>query len=177
MWAQRPIRPIRSHSPPRSSQTSLRSAARWTRLQVASESGLAGMVSFTCTGLPVGMNCNFNPAQASIAAGSNISSSFTVTSTATQKAGVAGLRGIAAIVFPLTLISLWHIRGERETNCPLILLSSFGFFAVSPGGLLGCGGGSSSAPQSLQETGPKTIPVSANSGSIARTIPPVLNIQ
>jgi Bacterial Ig-like domain (group 3) len=143
-------------------------------LQAASESGLAGTINFSCTGLPVGMTCNFNPATASVTAGSNMSTSFTVTSTATQTAGVPQFRGIGAIIFSVSLISLWRIRRGRR-NIPLLfclLLVS----VVSLGGLLGCNGGSSGS-QSLQETGSKTVLVTASSGSITRTIPLVLNIQ
>lgn len=144
-------------------------------LQVTSQSGLAGTINFSCTGLPVGMTCNFDPAQASITAGSNVSTSFTVTSTAMQTAGVPWLRGIGAILFSISLISLWRIRRGRRN-----ILLSFCFLlasAASVSGLLGCGGGSKSGSQSLQETGSKTVLVSANSGSITRTIPLVLNIQ
>ena len=143
-------------------------------LQVTSESGLAGTINFSCTGLPIGMTCNFSPATASITAGSNMSTSFTVTSTAAQTAGVSSLRGIGAILLSLSLITLWRVpRGRR--NIPLLcclLLAS----AVSLCGLLGCNGGGSGS-QSLQETGSKTILVTATSGSINRTIPLVLNIQ
>jgi hypothetical protein len=144
-------------------------------LQATSESGLAGTINFSCTGLPVGMTCSFNPATASVSAGSNVSTSFTVTSTATQTAGVPWLRGSGAILFSASLIGVWRIRRARR-NIPLffcLLLVS----ATSLGGLLGCGGSSSSGSQSLQETGSKTVLVSANSGSITRTIPLVLNIQ
>ena len=143
-------------------------------LGVTSMYGLAGTLGFSCTGMPVGMTCNFSPAQASITAGNNMSTSFTVASTATQTAGVPRFRGIGAILFSVSLISLWRIRRGRR-NIPLLfclLLVS----AVSLGGLLGCNGGSSGS-QSLQETGSKTILVTASSGSITRTIPLVLNIQ
>jgi hypothetical protein len=120
------------------------------------------------------MTCNFSLAQASITAGSNMSTSFTVTSTATQTAGVPRFRGIRAILFPVSLISLWRIRRGRRNIpllCCLLLVS-----VVSLGGLLGCNNGSSGS-QSLQETGSKTVLVTASSGSITRTTPLVLNIQ
>jgi hypothetical protein len=141
-------------------------------LQVASESGLAGTVQFSCVGLPAGMSCTFNPAQESITAGGNVSTSFTVSSPAPQTAGAARLRGIGSILFWLSLVSLWRIRkGGRKIGLMLgILLIS----AVSLGGLLGCGGGASRPPQ---ESGSKTILVTAVSGSITRTTPLVVNIQ
>jgi Bacterial Ig-like domain (group 3) len=144
-------------------------------LQVTSESGLAGTINFSCTGLPVGMTCNFNPAQASITVGGNVSTSFTVTSTATQTAGVPWLRGIGAILFSVSLISLWRIR--RDSRNILLSFCLLLVSAVSLGGSLGCNGGGSSGPQSFQETGSKTVLVTATSGSITRTIPLVLNIQ
>lgn len=143
-------------------------------VQVNSESGLVGAINFSCTGLPVGMTCNFNPAQVTIAAGSSATTSFTISSKATQAAGTLWGRGIGILLLPFSLLCLWRIRNGRrhlQGFACLLLLS-----VLSLGLVIGCGGGSSKAQQ-LQETGSKTILVTATSGSITRTIPLVLNIQ
>jgi hypothetical protein len=143
-------------------------------MQVNSESGLAGAVNFGCTGLPVGMTCNFNPAQATITAGSSATTSLTISSKATQAAETLWGRGIGILLLPFSLLCLWRIRNGRrylQGFACLLLLS-----VLSLGLVIGCGGGSSKAQQ-LQETGSKTILVTATSGSTTRTIPLVLNIQ
>jgi hypothetical protein len=119
-------------------------------LQVASESGLAGTVEFSCVGLPAGMTCTFNPTQASITTGGKVSTSFMISSTAMQTAGVAWLHGISCIFFLLPLIGLWRIR-KRSENISLILCFVL-IYAASLGGLLGCGS-SNPGSQSPQETG------------------------
>jgi len=143
-------------------------------VQVNSESGLVGAINFSCTGLPVGMTCNFNPAQATIAAGSSTTTSFTISSEATQAAGTLWGRGIGIVLLPFSLFCLSRIRngGRHLQGFACLLLLS----VLSLGLVIGCGGGSSKAQQ-LQETGSKTILVTATNGSITRTIPLVLNIQ
>jgi len=141
-------------------------------LQVDSRSGLAGAVNFSCTGLPVGMSCTFNPAQTNITAGASATTSFTITSKGAQAAGLLWFRGIGALFLPFSLFSLWRLRiGRRRLRgfvC-LLLLSAISL------GVIGCSGGSK--PEQLQETGSKTVLVTATSGSVTRTIPLVVNIQ
>jgi hypothetical protein len=83
-------------------------------------------------------------------------------------------RGLGGLLLPFSLICLWRISNGRQriqAFLSLLLLS-----AVTIGCAVGCGGGGSK-PQTNQETGSKTILVTATDGSLTRTVPLVLNIQ
>jgi hypothetical protein len=155
-------------------QVSYGSLSGSVTVQAQSHAGMQGTITFSCTGLPVGMTCDFSPGQATLAAGSNMSTTLTIKSTSTaNSAGMMWGGGIGALLAPLSLLCLWRTCGGRQRLrglFSLLLLS-----AVSIGCVMGCSGGSQ--PQTNQETGAKTILIVANSGSITKTIPLVLNIQ
>lgn len=142
-------------------------------LNVNSQSGMAGTLNFSCTGLPTGMSCNFNPAKATISAGGKVSTSFTITTTAPQSSAMLSATGIGALPLPFSLWCLWGIRKGRRYlygAMSLLLLS-----AVSIGCLVGCGGDSKA--QANQDSGAKTILVNVSDGSLTRTVPLLVNIQ
>jgi hypothetical protein len=141
-------------------------------LQVTSLAGLAGTVTLSCSGLPVGMTCTFNPAQVTLTAGSVTTASFTISDTA-QKAGMLSFEGIGALLLlPFSLLCLTRIRkGARSISALLFLLL---ISAVYIGSLAGCSGGSA---DSFKETGSKTILVIASTDSVTRSIPVLVNIQ
>jgi hypothetical protein len=140
-------------------------------VQVTSESGLAGSVQFSCTGLPNGLTCNFNPAQASISAGGAASTSLTIAGKSTTAASM--WTGVLGILFaPLTLFCLQRMRkgGSLISGALSIMVLSM----ITFGCMLGCsGGGTNHGP----ETGAKTILVNATSGSVTKTTPLILNIK
>jgi hypothetical protein len=141
-------------------------------LQVTSLAGLAGTVNLTCSGLPVGMTCSFNPAQVAITAGSVTTASFTISGTA-QKAGMLSFESIRGLLLlPLSLLCLTQIR-KGARNIPALLFVLL-ISAVSIGSLAGCSGG---ATDSFKETGSKTILVIASTGSVTKSIPVLVNIQ
>jgi hypothetical protein len=142
-------------------------------LQVLSKSGLAGNLVFSCTGLPVGMNCNFSPAQATIATSGIVSTSFTVSGSAIQASGVLLSRKLGIILFCFSLVLLAQIRKGRmriQSVVGMLLL-----IIVSAGCIVGCGGSNDS--KQLQESGSRTILVTVAAGSTVRTTPLVLNIK
>ncbi len=143
-------------------------------LQVSSMWGLAGSVTFSCTGLPVGMACNFQPNQASINAGGSITTSLTISAQATTIAGIPWLKG-AGIILILPLSLLW-LRAQRAGIRTQVLLSSLLLSTVFIGCLIGCSGGVTKS-QTLQETGTKTVLVNATSGSVTYSSPMILTIQ
>jgi hypothetical protein len=143
-------------------------------LQVTSQSGMSGTVSFSCTGLPIGMTCNFNPSQTSFTASGEAKTSLSISDSAAASAGMLWSQGAGMLLLPFSLLCLARIqKGSRRMQsmfCILILsVAAFGC-------VLGCGGSKSPAQQA-HETGSKTILVNATSGSVTRTIPLVLNIQ
>ncbi|MEI9977666.1 MAG: Ig-like domain-containing protein [Edaphobacter sp.] len=155
-------------------QVSYGSSSGPVTVQATSHAGMEGTVTFTCTGLPVGMTCTFSPAQATLAVGSNMSTTLTIKSTSTaNSAGTMWDGGIGVFLAPLSLLCLWRTRngGQRLQGLLSLLLLS----AVSICCVMGCSGSSNS--QTNQETGSKTILIAASNGSITRTIPLVLNIQ
>lgn len=142
-------------------------------LKMVSQSGLAGKVTLSCTGLPVGMACSFNPAQPAIAAGGTAASSLTISAAATQAAALPLSSGITGLLLlPVSVALLWRVRRNaraiQASLCILLLV------LVSVGGLVGCGGGSNKAPL---PSGSQTILVNATSGSFTMSVPLVLNIQ
>ena len=141
-------------------------------LQVASKWGLAGTVTFACSGLPAGATCAFKPAQASLAAGGTATSALTITS-APQKSELLSVRGVFGLLsLPLSLLSLWRIRkGARTIQAFLCLLvlsvASFSFLA-------GCSGSSTKTPQTGATS---TVLITATVGTVTQTIPLSVTIQ
>lgn len=145
-------------------------------LQVSSVAGMAGMVNFTCSGLPIGMTCNFNPSQVSLAAGGQATASFTINGGTNQTTSASfWIPGIGLILLPASLLGLYQYR-NRTTYIGALLGVLAVLVATS---LTGCSGSGSSSSQSatLQETGSKTVIVNATSGSVTRTIPIQVTIQ
>jgi hypothetical protein len=150
------------------------SGASTVGLQMLSKSGLAGTITLSCTGLPVGMTCNFNPAQPTITAGGTASGTLTVSTSAAQAAAVVPLSGgvTGLVLLPLSVGLLWCVRkntrGLQASLCILVLS------LVSLGGMMGCGGGSSK-PQTAAAQ--QTILVNASCGEFTVSVPLVINAQ
>jgi Bacterial Ig-like domain (group 3) len=137
-------------------------------VQVSSVAGLAGNVSFACSGLPAGMACTFAPAQATLAADGSVATSFVVTSNgATASAGLFGL-----LFVPMSLIGWRRRRDQASARRALPLLLLLGAMSLSLGG---CGGGSNET--TLQESGTRTILVTATVGTVSRSIPVDVTIE
>ena len=87
--------------------------------------GMSGAVNLSCSGLPVGMSCNFNPAQLTLTAGGQSTASLTITANAVAVSSFWG-RGIGLLLLPLSLGSLVVVRHSRRKLqglvCLLVLL-------------------------------------------------------
>ncbi|CAN5703201.1 hypothetical protein BH10ACI4_BH10ACI4_08190 [soil metagenome] len=142
-------------------------------LQITSLAGLAGTVSFACSGLPVGMTCKFNPAQVTLTATGTTTASLVVSSRTTQSAGLVSLKAILSLLLlPVTMMTLWRIRkGARNMQG---ILSLVPVSLASIGLLIGC---ASTPTKAFQETGSKTVLITATTGSITRSIPLNVSIQ
>jgi len=140
-------------------------------LQVASLSGMAGTVSFACSGLPIGMNCQFSPSQATLTDGSSATTSMTISSTNPKTAGLGAWKGLSALLLVLVLLS-GLVIGRRARSVQMLC----GLVLIALIGTVGCGG-SDNSTKPLQETGTKTILVSATSGSITKSVPINVTIQ
>jgi hypothetical protein len=142
-------------------------------LNVSSQSGMAGTLNFSCTGLPVGMTCNFQPTSMALTTGGKVSTAFTITSTAPQSAAMLPLGKWGGMLLPLPLWLLWRIRRGRIRITGVLNLVVFSVLCL--GFAVGCGGNSTS--QTHQDTGSRTILVNASDGSLTRTVPLLVNIQ
>ncbi|MBS1850504.1 MAG: Ig-like domain repeat protein [Acidobacteria bacterium] len=150
--------------------------------QVTPKNGLAGAVEFSCSGLPSGLACSFNPAQALVAPG-GVSTSFTIITTKSQTArlgmpenfNLATLGLMFGFVSIPGVFSLSALRKKaRNKNIRRVLWLAPVLLLVA---LVGCGGGSGGNGGGGHETGPHTILVNATQGSLTRSITLTLNIQ
>jgi hypothetical protein len=140
-------------------------------LQATSIAGLARAVNFSCTGLPAGMSCNFNPAQVTIAAGGVVTTSLTVTG-ATQTSSLPSHSGLLALLLPGSLLCVFRARkGIRSVGAALLVLVLSVAVCSS---LTGCAGSSNNGSA---ETGSRTILVNASTTTVTKSIPVVVNIQ
>jgi hypothetical protein len=148
-------------------------AASPVSLQVASLSGRTGRGTLSCTGLPVGVTCSFNPAQPTITAGGQAMSFLTISAVAIRAAGMSLPKGTGAILFAtLYLLLLWRVR--KDSRKLRILLCSLLLSVISLGCLTACSGG----PKTTQPTpSSQTILVIATSGTTTKSTPLTLNLQ
>jgi Bacterial Ig-like domain (group 3) len=143
-------------------------------LQIQALSGMSGTVNYACTGLPVGMTCNFKPSSGAITDGGTATTSFTITATpaTTSSFAIGKGWGLFSLAVPLWLIG--NIRREKaklaSTIFPLLLL------VLVIGSAIGCGGGSNST-STLKDTGTKTVLISATCGTFTRSTPLIVNTQ
>jgi hypothetical protein len=142
-------------------------------LQVASRSGLTGTVTLSCAGSPVGVSCSFNPAQPTITAGGQASSTLTISAASVRAAGMSLPKSAGAILLaPIYLLLLWRIR--KDARKLRLLLCALLLSLVSLGCLTACSGGSKT---SQPTPGSQTILVIATSGSTTKSTPLTLNLQ
>ena len=139
-------------------------------LQLTSLSGLAGAVNLTCAGLPVGMSCNFNPSQMTLSANGQASVSMTING-GTASSSSFWIPGVGLVLLPFSLVCLNRVRKGGHQIGGIICLLVLSFVGIAC--LSGCSGGSSP----FQETGSKTVLISASCGTVNTTIPIEVNIQ
>lgn len=116
-----------------------------TTLTYTPNTGYAGTLTFSCTGLPTGVTCSFNPASLTFAQGSPTSQSTVLTVTVASQHGMLGEPGRGTGVYYAMLLpgllGLWKLRRNKLAARLLMLVILFGgFLAVT-----GCGGSSSAS--------------------------------
>lgn len=139
-------------------------------LQIISRFGLAGNLTFSCTGLPVGMTCSFNPSTVPITLDGTASTSFTIKANPIQTAGLATTRNVTIVL--AILCSFICLDRARRTRRSIQYLAAILLLTTTLGWIMGCSGGGR-----LKETGSRTILVNATNGNVNKTIPLVVNIQ
>lgn len=143
-------------------------------VQIMSKYGATGPVVFSCSGLPIGMSCSFSPAQTSLSSGATATTNLTIRSSTATTSNRAATGFSLAVFLPLSLLPLLEGLGRRRRMGQILCL---GMVAVAIGSLAGCSGSGSSSSNPIQETGAKTVLITASSGSISTSMPLVVNIQ
>lgn len=120
-------------------------------LAFSAQGGYTGTITLSCSGLPTGVSCSFNPPSLKFSSGGSQSSTLSISTTAPSASlALPGSRpgepvpapllfaGLTGLLFGLTRMRRLS-RRLRSLAC-LLLLAACGFFAAGCGG----GGGSSS---------------------------------
>ena len=147
----------------------VKSGARVTvNLTVTPQNGFNSTVSFTCSRLPAGSSCSFNPASVT-PAGAAVSTTLTITAQTLSGA----LRRESSPLFPESALALavCVFGWKRRRRLQLVLL--VGVALAGLGLASGCGGsGSGSTPPPPPTPTPitSTINVTATSGSIVQSV-------
>jgi hypothetical protein len=136
-------------------------------LSVTGAASYTGSVTLTCTGLPPGASCSFNPATVNLAGGTPQSSTLTVSTTAGSTAGMVEpilgprITTLSCGIFAGSLLLLWPKR--RRAYWMILALAGF---ALLP---LGCGGNGSSSKSNNTPEGTYTFQVVATAGTTQAT--------
>lgn len=126
------------------------------QLSIGSVGGLAGEVSFSCTGLPAGMRCVFDTGSAKLAADGTLTATLQVGPSAAQAAALG-------LLLLLPLAGIGPLRRSPVAALPMtrLLLA----LAIGTAALAGCGDDSPT-----RETGARTILVTATVGEVSRSV-------
>jgi hypothetical protein len=143
-------------------------------LQVQSISGLTGMVSYACTGLPAGMTCAFTPATSSITDGGVAKTSFTITGTAITASSIGSAKGWTLLLIPILLLIFRSMSNGRKKLAGMVL--QLFLLAVVLASAVGCGG-STNPPATYKDIGTKNVLITVTNGSLTKTTPLVVNVQ
>jgi hypothetical protein len=148
-------------------------------LNVAQVGALSSAIAFSCSGLPAGWSCGFNPGTVPAGSGpTQVTLSLQTSSAAAQSlphapTGRLGLPGTiwAAVVVLLMLgVSLLPRRDETIHARPAIALGFAALLLLAAG----CGAGSKETPPPTQ---PQTFTVNATSGGTTASIPLVITVR
>jgi FG-GAP-like repeat len=135
-------------------------------LSVTGAASYTGSVTLTCTGLPPGASCTFNPATLNLAGGTAQSSTLTVSTAAGNTAGIVksfhgtGMTTLSCGIFAGGLLLLWPKR--RRAYWMILALAGL---TLLP---LGCGGNMSSTSKNTP-AGTYTFQVVATAGTTQAT--------
>ena len=135
-------------------------------ITVTPQNGFNGAVTFSCSGLPRGATCSFNPATVTPTGGATATTTLTIavgTSTAAAHDDSIPIIPETTLAFTLCLLGWRRRRGVR----PFVLLTA-AVFSLSL--LSGCSGPSHQPTTS-------TVTVTATSGSVQQSVALTLTVQ
>jgi len=129
-----------------------------TQLTIASQNNFTGNLSLSCTGLPTGYGCTFNPNTINIAQNGTITTALTVTPPATSSV----IRPDTRPLIPMTAlaVALCFIGFRKRSRLQLFLLAIIGLAAL--GMFSACGGTKGNGPGAPGVVSSSTQPVTSN---------------
>ena len=158
-----------------------------TTITLTAAGGLSGATTFSCTGLPTGAACTFNPATVTLGA-QPVTTTLTVSTTAGGMMAppqTAPRRMQPPMWLPFALLALAMVpllAAARSKQPRLRTAFTLAGLLLLASGLSACGGGDSSGTPlvpNAQATPPGTsqVAVRATSGSVTKTVPITLVVQ
>lgn len=135
-------------------------------------SGFSGQVALTCSGLPTGVTCAFNPT--SISPGASTSTSVLTIAVASTYTGGGRYRAMGATLLLGGVGLMFFVFPKRKRSAYLVRYGAFLLLLVCMGLAVGCGSSSSNpggGPQS------QTITVTATSGALSHQVPVTLQVH
>ena len=141
-----------------------------TQLTVTSSDNFTGSLALTCSGLPSGYTCSFNPNPITIAEGGTATTTITVTPPTTA----AMVRHDSRSLVPVTAlgVALCFLGFRKRSRLQLLLVLALGLTAL--GALSACGGTASTTSTTKSATSTANITVTASglagaSGSVSQS--------
>jgi Bacterial Ig-like domain (group 3) len=123
---------------------------------ITSVAGMSGDVQLSCSGLPIGMSCQFNTPTPTLTADGNVQSTVVIGPT------VATQAALGLLLLPMLIIGWRREDGSvRRRVVPAILA-----VCIAGAMLTGCGSDNASTPR---ETGNKTVLITATVGGVSRS--------
>ncbi len=152
------------------------STSQSVTLTLAQNNGFTGAVKLSCSGLPIGVACSFNPSTVMVAQGGE-TATLTFTGGGSQASSLASdSRKLGFVTAAFCL--LWSPLIRRNRRKALLLFSVM-LLLIAPVALItGCSGGTPAPTANpVKETGVRTVLVVATSGGVSHTVPIALTVQ
>ncbi len=136
-------------------------------LTVTPQGGFNSTVSFSCSGLPAGATCAFDPPQVT-PAGAAITTKLTV-SVGAQSASRRTPNPFLPVTAMAAAFCLIGWRRTRSSPLPMLLMPMLAAMLIGMGAMTACGGGGSSSTGGGSTPVTSTVTVTATAGNIQQT--------
>ncbi len=153
-------------------------------LSVAPVNGFSGTVTLTCSGLPVGVTCNFSPSQYAVSPAAASLGTVTISTTAASAeskpfvlGGGKGLGTSLALLLPFTtLLGMRRKFRQRLTSNGGLMSAACGLVLLGMATLIsGCGG--YVTPITPTPAGTANVLVSATAGTVTQSTTVAVTVQ
>ena len=130
-------------------------------LSVSGQNGFSGTVNFSCSGLPAGVSCSFNPTNVNVSGATAGTTTLTVAATNSVTASIA----VIPAIFAMGLLAFSARRRRMISMLAVLFMVGLGLTMLS-----GCGD-NTQAPVTTQAT------ITATSGNVTQTTPLLITVQ